>query len=160
MNWKRGDRQDLENKRAIGTEYEKLAGKFLEQHGYEILTYNNLLFSDAYKQQITTFEVDSSTVAMDSSINVYELISFNDNFDLYIGSLIELNNLSNYVKNFASNSSYYKGNTNHNSFTIEVAIDKSSSITVGTLCSYLKVYTYIQLSAEGDINSYVFVINF
>lgn len=30
----------MENKRAVGTEYEKIAGKFLEQHGYEILMYN------------------------------------------------------------------------------------------------------------------------
>lgn len=28
------------NKRAVGTTYEKLAGNYLEQHGYEILEYN------------------------------------------------------------------------------------------------------------------------
>ena len=28
------------NKRSVGTEYEKIAGAFLEKHGYEILEYN------------------------------------------------------------------------------------------------------------------------
>lgn len=30
----------MQNKREIGFEYEKIAGKYLEEHGYEILEYN------------------------------------------------------------------------------------------------------------------------
>ena len=30
----------MENRRKIGTNYERLAGKYLEAHGYQIIEYN------------------------------------------------------------------------------------------------------------------------
>lgn len=130
---------------------------------YEILSYTSFLFTDSYKQETTQFDIDERTKTPTSPLNVYEMISFGEGseaFDLYINSMEELNNLNAYIQKYTQNLSYYQGNTNHNKFTIEVALDSNSGITKAKLCSTFKVYSYVPLNADGNISTYGFVISF
>jgi len=53
------------NRRAIGTQYEKMAGEFLEKQGYRILTYN-------YRCRYAEIDI----VAMDKEILVFCEVKF------------------------------------------------------------------------------------
>ncbi len=130
---------------------------------YEILTYSSFLFTDEFKSKCCTFEIKEGTNTPTTSLNVYSKISFGTGsqyFDLYLNSVSELNNFVIFVKNYEGNASFYEGTTNHNYFTIEVAIASDSGISVSLLCSKLGVYSYVSQSANGNIMAYSFVIKF
>ena len=133
------------------------------EYQYEILSYSSFLFTDAFKQKTAEFEIDEKTKTPLQALNVYQLITFGtgDNaFDLYINSVQELNKLYAYIQSYSKNTQYYQGNTNHSKFTIEIALDSLSNITIYQVCSKFGVNSCVPLTADGNIKAYAFVISF
>lgn len=131
-------------------------------NSFEGFTYTSFLFTDEYKQKCCSFSIKDGTNAS-TSVNVYEKMTFGtgtSSFDLYINSMQELNNLVVFVKAYSSNESYYQGQTNHNYFTIEIVLAKSSNINVYTVNMMLGAKSFIETSADGNLTAYCFVIAF
>ncbi|MGN1208526.1 MAG: transglutaminase domain-containing protein, partial [Christensenellales bacterium] len=130
---------------------------------YEILTYTSFLFTDEYKQTCCTFEIKAGTNTQSTPLNVFAKMSFgsdSSSFDLYINSTSELNRLVAFVKAYVPDENYYQGSTNHDYFTIQLAIAQGSGVTINLVCAKLGVYSYVQEVANGNISTYTFVIAF
>lgn len=128
---------------------------------YEILTYSSFLFTDDFKLKNCEFDVETDTKTPNSAVNVYANMSFGDGvraFDLYINNLAEFENLLYYVEHYTSNSDYYKGETNHQYFTLEFVLAEGSGLSSIYVRSKLGATSYVTSQVDGDLTAYAFVI--